>query len=347
MSNVIEKSRNKSVDAIRGIAMLMVVLQHTIAVSTTDFEKSFIFQVVWTLQLPLFMMISGYVTRYSQPMSSKAKLYKFIKKRTLAYLLPFFVWTFLVRAIVLGQINFLNIKYLLWHMDNGYWFLVSIWTISMSFGLVDYVCSKLSTHVASKTVTIVAHLVGCGIIMIGLVAVGMAVGMDFCCIKLSLYYFPFYLCGYLYGQVQDDFSLNRSYSKIQNVVIALCLGIWIYMINRIDFFSGDDSSMFIVLRFASSATGCIAAIGLLSGIYKQGGVFRIAGIYSIEIYLIHYLFLNVIRLNPLPRFATVDGLGIVVLNYIITIGLVTLVIILMRQNPLLNKILFFKDSKRI
>ena len=53
-------------------------------------------------------------------------LWKFIKKRTLAYLLPWGVWTIVVRGLIFGQSNMLNIKNLLWHMDNGYWFLVTL-----------------------------------------------------------------------------------------------------------------------------------------------------------------------------------------------------------------------------
>ena len=61
--------RNISVDIIRGFAMMLVVLGHTISVMTTNFEDSFIFQFIWTLQMPLFILISGYVTRYSKPIT--------------------------------------------------------------------------------------------------------------------------------------------------------------------------------------------------------------------------------------------------------------------------------------
>ena len=62
----VAKQRNQSVDILRGIAMLFVVLQHTISVCTVNFEDTFLYNMIWSLQMPLFFIISGYVTRYSR-----------------------------------------------------------------------------------------------------------------------------------------------------------------------------------------------------------------------------------------------------------------------------------------
>mgnify|MGYP002672497968 CR=1 FL=1 len=87
--------RNSSVDIIRGFAMLLVVLGHTISGTVKECSDSLLFQAIWTLQMPLFIVISGYVTRYSRPLVDSS-LWKFVKKRTLAYLLPWGVWTIVV-----------------------------------------------------------------------------------------------------------------------------------------------------------------------------------------------------------------------------------------------------------
>lgn len=134
--------RNSSVDIIIGFAMLLVVLGHTISGTVKEYSDSLLFQAIWTLQMPLFIVISGYVTRYSRQLVDSDGLWKFIKKRTLAYLLPWGVWTIIVRGLIFGQSNMLNIRNLLWHMDNGYWFLVTIWTISMIYGISDLLSNK-------------------------------------------------------------------------------------------------------------------------------------------------------------------------------------------------------------
>lgn len=114
------KERNGSVDCLRGIAILLVVLGHTVSGSSTDYESSFLFNVIWSLQMPLFMLISGYVNKYRRPIDSGRAFGAFVLKSTVAYLLPFFVWTFLVRGVILRHSGFLDVSYLIWHMDAGY-----------------------------------------------------------------------------------------------------------------------------------------------------------------------------------------------------------------------------------
>ena len=74
------KKRNTYVDAMRGIAILLVVLGHTMTGCTTDSQQSLFFQVVWSLQMPMFILISGYVTRYGSRLREVKELIDFIRK---------------------------------------------------------------------------------------------------------------------------------------------------------------------------------------------------------------------------------------------------------------------------
>lgn len=93
------ENRNQFVDIMRGIAMLLVVLQHTMSGCTVGAENTFVFNIAWSLQMPLFILISGYVTKYSRPISDGKGLWKYVKRRTVAYMLPWAVWSFLVRGM--------------------------------------------------------------------------------------------------------------------------------------------------------------------------------------------------------------------------------------------------------
>ena len=264
------RTRNNTIDIIRGFAMLMVVLQHTMSNCTLEANQSLLFQILWTCQLPLFIIISGYVTRYSRPLADGTGLLKFIKKRTLAYLLPWVVWTLVVRAAIFGQTHYFDLKFLLWQTDSGYWFLLTIWTISMVFGVADLLSNRIAKE--KKLQNIFLHLAFCGFGMAVLGAVGYVLGLSFLGIKLTLYYLPIYLIGYLYGQLQDTL-MAKSYSKtLVNVTIAVCLGLWLAIINRFDFFGGADTPVMITFRFFTSIIGCTAIIGLFTGIFN-GGVF--------------------------------------------------------------------------
>lgn len=262
--------RNNTVDIIRGFAMLLVVLGHTMSGSTTEFQGSLLFQVIWTLQMPLFIVISGYVTRYSRPLSDGTALLKFIKKRSLAYLLPWAVWTLVVRAAIFGKTEYFDLEFIFWHTDSGYWFLLTIWTISMVFGVAELLSNKIAKE--KKNMNIFLHLAFCGVGMVGLAAIGYVFGLSFFGIKLTLYYLPIYLIGYIYGQMQDSL-MAKSYSKtLVNVTIAICLCLWLAIINRFDFFAGADTPIMIIFRFFTSIIGCTAVIGLFTNVLN-GGVF--------------------------------------------------------------------------
>lgn len=316
------KQRNTFVDIMRGVAMLLVVLGHTMTECTVGSQSTFLYNIVWSLQMPLFILISGYVTRYSKEIKTISELFKFFLKRTTAYLLPFAVWSFLVRGLILDQKIFLDIKYMLWHMDLGYWFLVTIWTISIFFGISSFVSSKVKNSVLGEKVLFFVIYV-CGMALLG--SIGYFAGMSFFCIKLTLYYMPFYFAGYLYGQYSDKiFSLSFGITMV-DIIVAFCLALWIFALIRLNMYSLPDGSVFIIVRATVSLCGCIAVCGLLKGVVDRTAskylytALTWIGTHSLEIYLAHYLFLSIIKTAELPIFNSIKGVLFVVLNYVITI----------------------------
>ena len=343
------EERNRFVDIMRGLAMLLVVLGHTMTGSTTGAEESFLFNVVWSLQMPLFILISGYVTRYSRNISSGFELWRFVKRRTLAYMLPWIVWSFLVRGIIFGQTSYLNIKWLLWHMDSGYWFLATIWTISIVFGLSTFLAQKIvkTKSIRLHAVTALFYLIAMAV----LAGVAFVAGLSYFAIKLTLYYMPFFFAGYLYGQYRDSL-LETRYGKIaKDVVVAMCLAVWLAIITRFHLFAMPDSGIGIVLRAFSSLTGCIAVCGLSKGVYEietqSGGGTKLlawSGLHSLEIYLSHYLLLNLLKLSVTPAIGTFQGAGIILINYIITVILVVFAVKMLNGSRIMRFVLYGKEK---
>ena len=65
------KVRDTRIDFIRGEAILMVILGHTISNNgIVGFESSGLYRIIFALQMPLFILISGFVTVYSKPINS-------------------------------------------------------------------------------------------------------------------------------------------------------------------------------------------------------------------------------------------------------------------------------------
>ncbi len=323
--------------------MLMVVLQHTIAGSCTNFADSLFYNAIWSLQMPLFFIISGYVTRYSRPIETGVDLWRFVKKRTLAYLLPWVVWTFAVRGFIFGQEDFLDVKYLLWHMDSGYWFLVTLWCIVVIYGISDYLSNTFAQrNKVFNTLTHLACMAGGACALIG---VGSVAGMSFLDIKLTLYYIPMYSCGYLFGQLQDAILAKHRATSVVDIIAVLSLAVWLWLLVRFNFYGVDATVGLLSMRYIASLCGSVFVIYTLSVVCARGGVFVAAGKYSLEIYVTHYLFLNLLSLDPTPALMTTMGLLNLIANFALTLALTAITIIVLRRNKLLSKALFFKRAE--
>ena len=341
--------RNQFVDLIRGIAMLLVVLGHTMTKCTTGAEESFLYNIIWSLQIPLFILISGYVTRYSRGIDNVAGLWKYIKRRSIAYLLPWAVWSFLVRGIILGQSGFLNIKWLMWHMDSGYWFLATIWTISIIFGISSFIAQRTAKASGAKAqiVTLALYLIGMAV----LAGIGHIAGLSFFAIKLTLYYMPFYFVGYMYGQYREKIMEANWGNTAVDIIVAVSLAAWIFIMTRYNLYTLPDNGLAIVLRVLSSITGCIAVCGMGKGLFagcspKSMWAVQLSrcGKHSLEIYLTHYLMLTLLKSSSVPQMKSIQGIGLVTVNYLLTVALTILIVKALSTSKSLKMILYGKKG---
>ena len=338
------KKRNTYIDVLRGIAMLMVVLGHTMTGATNNSEKSFLFNIIWSLQMPLFILISGYVTRYSKRITSSFKLKSVLIKRTKAYLLTWFVWTIFVRGILINK-EIPHLFHIFWNMDSGYWFLFTIWTINVVYCISEFFSLKVQKDYETFKNTI---MIGIMFVfgMIILLGIGIIFGLSFLGIKLTLYYMPFYFCGFLYGKYQDKIHKFKGSKKVIELVVAISAIVWMYSLIRINFYSLQDSGINIIIRAIVSMTGCITIFGLIRdcNIIKNsvGKFLEWCGKHSLEIYLTHYLVLNLVSLSNKYAFNTIEAITVVLINYVITIMLCLIIIFMINKNMCLKKILFGK-----
>lgn len=348
----LSKSRNSVVDSLRGIAILMVVLGHTMTGCTVSFENSALLNIIWSLQMPLFMVISGYVTRYSKPARTWGELGSQLWKKTKAYMLPWAVWTFVVQGFLFKEANLLDIRYLLWHMDSGYWFLISIWTIVCLYAIAQFLpltwrCKRGND--ASIMSTLAVYVLSMAFLM----TIGFAAGMSFFCIKLTLYYMPFFFAGAVFGRYQEQLLAMPKSETVIDGTVACSLFIWIFLLTRFNIYQMNESMREIAIRAGASLTGCIAVCGLMTKFFelkstpvyiKSGGVQRI-GAHSLQLYLLHYLILNPMKPRDLPIFASPKGVMLCLLNWLLTVAVGMIMIHILEGSRILQKILFSKSLR--
>ena len=82
------QERNILIDVLKGFAILLVVLGHSIQYNMSgDFDNSLIFRIIYSYHMPFFMFLSGFVS-FGTFDGSKAKLYKRFK----SLIIPFWSW---------------------------------------------------------------------------------------------------------------------------------------------------------------------------------------------------------------------------------------------------------------
>lgn len=80
--------RNTYIDKIRGFAIILVVLGHAIQYTYADFDSNYLFTLIYSFHMPLFMFISGYVTYKENRELDK----EWMRRRYESLLIPFLVW---------------------------------------------------------------------------------------------------------------------------------------------------------------------------------------------------------------------------------------------------------------
>lgn len=110
------------IDILKGIAIILVVMGHMFS-PYTDYLDSSVNQIIYSVHMPLFSFLSGYVFHVDK---EKHYLRKTITKRALTLLLPFFCFSAVycfVKDLSYYDLLFKN------ELHYGYWFILVLFEI--------------------------------------------------------------------------------------------------------------------------------------------------------------------------------------------------------------------------
>ncbi len=132
------RARDIRFDVLKGVATLIVVFGHVLQYSIKGCENSLIYNVIWSLQIPLFMVVSGYFS-----LSGKEPTLKKLGSQLFRYLWPCVTY-FVALCIVYHYKNPLSSAYnLLWHLEGTLWYLVVLAVLSV----FNFIATKSSDKV--------------------------------------------------------------------------------------------------------------------------------------------------------------------------------------------------------
>ena len=332
--------RNEKLDIVRGVAAVLVLAGHTLQVYE-DCSSNLLYNFITSVQMPLFMLIAGYAIAYSKPISNFQDLKQFWIRRSISLLLPWFVWSVLVYLLMKRVSIIEHIKYVAYHMEGAIWFLFSLWSISMLFGIALYLNRKIT---GKKKIYLI--ICTCALMDLALLLIGEKIGITFLGIKYTVYYFVFYLLGWLLNKI-DLLKPSWKEKKHIQLIFALCLVLFATAISKITIVDLPDSSIWVMIRFAVSLIGCFCIyyyvnLNSISGIAKR--VFVYLGSISLELYVVQYVLINIFVRPAYLSIQSVEGF-VDWFFYFCIIAVICCLIIKVLSASELSKLLFFGKKR--
>ena len=194
--------RNKAVDAVKGVAILLVMLGHCIVLNGLNETDPYIYDVIKSVQMPLFMLVSGVLASYSLHKYRQDIRYgiKKLPKRMVSYLLPFvswfvvvYVWTHAWEGTLSLQSFLTEGKELLFQTDKGLWFLTTLFVIQLMVTLAQTLAALLVLGRKMMEPLVFAFF---SFVLYVLIFLQSRSGNTFLSPSLTVQYFPFFFLGY-------------------------------------------------------------------------------------------------------------------------------------------------------
>lgn len=331
------KERNTSLDAMKGFAILLVMIGHVLILNKIN--DPYIYPLIEAVQMPLFIMISGYISGMKLPIDTILEWKRTISKRAISYVVPFFTWLLLKQwdNLVIGFRNTII------RLDRGLWFLMTIFILN----LILYTAQLLSGIFRKKGKLI--GFLGFGImfgIISSLFVLQILLKIKFLSPELTIRYIPPFLIGYLVSAYKEEVTKIFS-QKLQ--VIAFIVGTVAFAYVTCNYHS-DEPLKQLILSIGEGLIGSYIVFYLFLKSKKNVIKEKLAwlGQYTLEIYTVHFHFAD--KLNPRKIHFDLYSFqgGIFVIASFLLMSIATAAFIYMaRKVPITNLLMFGKQSKRV
>ena len=293
--------RDLTLDSARGFAIVLIVLGHLYFYSDR-WNGSWAYLICNTVHIPVFMFISGLLAHRSIDRYGFRKL---VANRAVRLLLP--LLSFYLLWSIYDSENFIQIP--IREYKRGFWFMIVLFEFMVSLSLIRRL--SMITKIPSYVLNLCFYVLVTIYLM--LIPKGNIFNILFC-VNLFWHYYPFFMLGYYSYKILPFLKLYLS--PVYLIVFAIsiyCLQVygmkWMAPIGNL------SSLLFLISVFRN-------------GIRPLEPFFVKLGIYSLQIYMLHFTLLFLV-LPYLPiinniwlEFAIFLGVSLSII--IVTIGIAKL-----------------------
>lgn len=306
-------ARNTLLDCLRGFAILLVVIGHSIqTVYSNNYDQHPLFRMIYSFHMPLFMFISGFVA-YGTFNGSPHKLLKRFK----TLVIPFITWaTFFVlfnSAIYQQKPDFIvQFKNLFYSPDNGgLWFL---WVL-----FLNYITLFLALKIHSKKEEILLVVF---YILINII-IRRFTWCNFAGIGMLSWHLLFFTAGYILHKHEIRLKQVVRFAGISSVVLfPFLVSFWSRIgpptFSEMPFAEKWKKILVPLYQFTMPFVGIFASYQLfqwLAPLKKAQQFFTWIGHFSLEIYASHFYFFHLIFLiKSFPNELNVLLISLIVLG---------------------------------
>lgn len=284
-------NRNGFVDALKGYAIILVIVGHSIQSNSVNFDENIIFRIIYSFHMPLFMFLSGFVLWLQ-----RAKInYIYLLKRSMTLVIPFFTVYILNYFLTSSFHQFSLLMYLrdlVVAPDLGVWFL---WTLFLNYLLFFAIYKLIYSLKLEKYEEIIMLVFSLILYYLPLSTFGFT---------FVRWYFFFFMIGYLLGK---NYRLIRKYRNKIELIGIILFPIFVFgwyrtgnssyitwlLSENILFFSAHSQFLLTLFNYAVPILGIVFSIVIIKKFlhYSRNvyNVFIELGKYTLDIYVIQYL----------------------------------------------------------
>ena len=291
-------------DLLKFIAMVLVCVSH-INFLSSGFYYAFN-NAVFLLELPVFFFVTGMLQYKSKPCITFIDYSFTILKRFICYMVPYITFHFFRCIFYNDYFNFLNrIFDNICYPFNGLWFLLGMFLISLVLETTKYITFKKNIRAKYWYPLVLPLKMG----ILWFLFLKLFKILPFTAyFRLCLYYSVYILFGY-YLLVLFDLSKNKKRLIKKVWIVSMCVSLLCFFFIIFYFkniYGFDDNNIYyICIRILGSVSGIIVLSSICFYLikYKISRYISFGGMFTIQIYYIHVLFL--------PFIPMVDNLNIV------------------------------------
>ena len=304
MSDIgLPNKRDYQIDAIKGFAIILVVVGHITAFSNNleNLQNNMVFQLIYSFHMPLFFFVSGYLVFGRFGPTTAEWIIKKFRQLIIPYILFtifffYFLFGFSVNRFTITDISQTLFSYT---VPNSAWFLPVLFESVLVLALLinaEKIAGKFSYVLFFLTVALPLPLMGIASIPL---------------VHQIVVYTPYVIAGYLACSYKGSVS-EKSVHYLE--IFGSVLFPFLFLIKSSTFFTSINAGLFhLYYSWLIAFTGIILSWVIVRFImnYRISFVFIMCGIFSLEIYLTHLVILNGFFAKKWPLWYGSDGVALV------------------------------------